>query len=342
MRNKKVLWIIVSIIIVLGILLAVVGITTGTNRGVYFDNTGVHIIGKEEKEEFFTMEELKEISINVQDFNILFEESEEYGIGIKSYEDSNEIEKNVEDRILKIKEKEKARFRIFSFDFSFLEEDKTPYIKIYLPKEALLNCLEINTKNSNLKVSNLEVKELKIGNKYGKVELEEMIINNMKVEMQDGNFFANNVKAAQIDFSSKYGEANFNTINSEVLNAQLKNGNLKLNKVYVREAVLNCKYGQIQGSEIEAINSKITNENGDIKLEGDFIGNTEIDSTYGKIRVDLKKEEIYYNVDLNTKYGNITLNGEKLEENTYQINHEKEKLLKAKAKNGNIMIDFNK
>lgn len=88
MKNRKKLWIYVSITIILGIILTLIGFFTGNKTGVYFDINGMHIIeGKLQEEKQLDLEEIKAMDINISYFDVIFEEADTYGIEIRSKED---------------------------------------------------------------------------------------------------------------------------------------------------------------------------------------------------------------------------------------------------------------
>lgn len=343
MKNKKIVWLISILLIVFGLILTTIGFVTNTKRGLYFNGSGIHILGKDAYEEKnMNLEQINEIDINTSYFNILFEKSNYYGIEIISYDGDNKINWDVQDGKLTINETSENNFRIFSFDFGFLDNNKSSYIKIYLPKDIKLNLLSIYSKNSDISLSNLDVQELNLENKYGKTVLEKMQIDHMQVLVNNGDFSSQNIIANKINLDSEYGNVIMKQLDTNLLQLELKNGNLKLNDISSKTSTLKSKYGNIIGKSINFINNYIESKNGKIDLSGDFSGNSEFVSTYGDIILNVTQEKEYYNLDLNTKYGDIILDGDINEDNKMsQIGQNNDMKLKLTTKSGNISLCFN-
>lgn len=343
MKNKKKLSIIITILIIVGSILILVGLGMGTRKGVYFSETGMHIIGEEMQEKKQeVLEPIKAIEINVEELNIVFEEADSYTVETGIYEEESQVDWKIENNVLKINEKQKSKFRFFSFDFRSLYGGQAPYLKIYLPKDAQLDQVSITINDSNLIIPKLDSKELTIENKYGKIELEKIKTNNAQIKMQDGRIQAKEITAQEFILNNKYGKINLNDINTQVLQIEAEDGKVELEKIKTEKMNIKSKYGKIIGKEIQTSNSKIEAKDGSIDLEGDFTADTEIISTYGEVKLELKKERSYYNLNLDTKYGKITLDEEKIKDKTaYITNQENGKALKINAKDGNIIIDFN-
>lgn len=343
MKNRKTLWIVTTILIILGFILTIVGLFSNTKRGIYFNKTGMHIIsGEMHEEKNLDLGVLEEIHINTSYIDVIFEESSFYGIEIKLSDGDNPIDWHLQDGKLEVTEKNETNIKLFSFDFSFLDKNTVPYIKLYLPKDAYLNILSIKTNNANVHLSNFNVKEINLKNKYGKTDIEKIQSNNAKIEIENGDFYVKNMIVDQIDLNSKYGNVAVDDITSDSLHMELKNGNLKLNNIDTKTMTIKNKYGDIIGKDISSIDSFLETKNGNIDLNGNLSGMTESLSTYGKIILNLKGEKSYYNLDLNSKYGKIILDGEK-NSNTEisQIGQNADSKLKIKTNNGDISLYFN-
>lgn len=344
MKNRKKMWLIISIIIAVGFILTLLGLFTGTKNGIYFDSKGLHVINdtiSEDKE--LNLGEIQNIDINLSHMKIIFEESDTFGIIIRRYDDDNEILWNVNNGTLKVTEKSEIKLRLFSLDLRFLNQETRSYVKIYLPKDTKLNNVSINIKDSNIKLSNLKSDNLNIKNGYGKVELEKIETSSLKVEMNDGSFSSKSLVAEQISLVNSYGRVNFDELTTKILLIELKDGNLELNKAESEETNIKNRYGKINAINFTSENTTIEAKDGSIKIDGDLTGNTQIQSTYGKVELDLKQAKTYYSLDLTTKYGKIRLDDDKLKESqNLTTTQDNGKTLKVNAKDGNININFNK
>lgn len=245
MKNRKRIWIIVSILIIVGTLFATIGLFMGEGNGFYYNNTGIHIIKHDiHEEKQLELEEIKNIDMNVEDLNIIFEQADTYGIEIKKFIDDEQIDWELKDGVLKVKKELKSKFRIFSFDLGVLNQSNIPYIKVYLPKEAQLEKILLSAKNRNIQVSNVNTKDLLIENEYGNIIVEKLKTINTRIETKEGDIFVKGDFIGNTQIQSSYGEIKIEANKEKSyynLDINTKYGKIILDEAKLEERSINPK-----------------------------------------------------------------------------------------------------
>ena len=135
MKNKIIS--ISLILILIGVVFIGVGIFSGAKRQISVGTNGIKIVeDKETKIEELNIGNIENIELNLRYANLQIEEAEAFGIEILHYE-NDKILWNLEDGKLKVSQEENSI--ITSFNFGIFNYRKSSYVKIYMPKNAELN-----------------------------------------------------------------------------------------------------------------------------------------------------------------------------------------------------------
>jgi|GEM_PF-3448797 len=342
MKIYKKIWILIILSIVIGIVLMAIGYVSGS-KGTYIDIAGVHIYDDtkqiiEEKK----LEEITKIDINVDWYNISIEEGKDYGLEIVCYGEKNQIDWKLKDGKLTINE-EKYETKVRIFNIGRLNWNKKPEIKIYLPKEAVLNHVILNVESGKIEISDKVIEDLKINNEFGNVVINNLESNKVDIEINSGNFLGKNIISNEMNIETDFGNVTIENGKNDKMYLKLESGNVKLTNIETENLKVETDFGKMITENIKVVNSNIATNSGNIVLDGDINGNTIINSEFGNITINTRKEEKYYTLDIDTNFGKIVINKEKLKKSDIYITNEiSNQLMKITADSGNINLNFDK
>ena len=303
MNFFKNIWKIAGAAIAIGLVLIILGLIMGANRHIYADITGIHVVDTKGSAEIkdLNLKKFTDIDINVDIYSVEFIESDNYGIEIFYQNSDKKPTYSLDGGKLKIKHNEKNSWRFFNFDLD-LRNDQ--FIKIYLPKNAVLN--------------NVVIK-----NDIGSIDIGQFIAKSVNIENNIGNASINNAKIDEFEAALDTGRLTIE--NCEILlNGKIKSG-----------------IGNVNGKNIKSSNLKINCDTGGIDLQGDFQGNTILSSNIGSIKLETSKDRDFYNYDISTDIGSVTIDGEKQKRGVSNSSKNSDNKLTITSDTGSIKINFN-
>jgi len=304
MKFFKNIWKIAGAAILLGLVLIILGLIMGASRHIYADNTGIHVVDTKGSAEIkdLNLKKFTDIDIDVDIYSIEFIESDNYGIEIFYHEVKNKPDYSLVGEKLKISETFKNGWMFFNVDFNFISHNDQ-FIKIYLPKNAILNDVVIKSDIGSVNIGKFTSKSVNIKNNIGNVS-----INDAKID----------------EFEAALDTGILTLENCEILKGKIKSG-----------------IGSVKGTLIKSSNLKITCATGSIDLKGDFQGNTELSNNIGSIKLETSRNRDFYDYDISTDIGSITLDGEKQKRIVNNSNRNSDDKLTVTTDTGSIKINFN-
>lgn len=203
------------------------------------------------------------------------------------------------------------------------------------------NSLKADITSGDFVMRDCSTGETEIKNSYGDVSLSGFISAGFKVELDSGRFTGIDIDARDVLLSNKYGNGSFEKLNTNSLKAFITSGDFEITDSSLGETEIANSYGDITTTGTSALNADILAASGDIDLNGDFSGDTFIRSDYGKTRVTTTKAKTLYSYDLSASYGKITIDNEKMGNDSRIINDiQLENSLTITATSGDIEVSF--
>ncbi len=180
----------------------------GGRPGFYIDITGVHLDGAEGAGITLKKSSLDEftsakIKLDYCDFHII--PSDEFAIEGQLAGRRGKPVIEVEDGELILKEQagKGVGAHFLSFGFSEFEES---YMNLYVPKEVILEQVEIDSDAGDISAENLAAERLRIHAAYGDVELQDAEIDSAKVYLEAGNLEADRLLVTELEAQNAYGD----------------------------------------------------------------------------------------------------------------------------------------
>ncbi|WP_042145453.1 DUF4097 family beta strand repeat-containing protein [Paucisalibacillus sp. EB02] len=285
-KSRKPITIIGGGLIIVGILLATIGLFVGANFTIVNTDTGLKAVGNNDRlHEELSLKEFKNIELNIADGDIEVIPSDEYKIEIERME-GTKITHAVENKTLSIKEETNSGFK-FVMNFSFNIQETV--IKIYVPTDA-------------------EFTDITIASKFGDIQLDGLNVNKLHVYSNDGEVAIDNIHSDKIVVENKYGDVKSTNLKTNHLEVEINDGDANLESIVAANTVLNNHYGDTSLSNFTSKGTKIESEDGDININGELLGQTTINSNYGNIYLKLANKESEMSYNIQNKYGGIVVN----------------------------------
>lgn len=267
-KKNVVIWLVVAIaMFLLGGVLITVGIGIGADvsqSGKFFKinmtSESTVITGQSEK-----YSGVKRIDVDGDNIRVEFvqSENEDYYIEYSVDDDYAVPQVTYENNTLKIKQEERGFFINIDFQGWFSGQEK--YVKIYVPKDAKLDDVDISTSNGRIEVK------------------QQMELGTLKVDTSNGS-----VSVADVTCTGK-------------VEVKTSNGSVKCDGTFYEEVVIKTSNGSVtlEGVYESGVDVKTSNGKIDAEIDGDIDDyDIDIDTSNGSVIVNGGKEGDDYERDV--------------------------------------------
>ena len=304
----KIIWRIIIITIVVGLVLAVLGLSMGASRSIYWDNMRVHIA--EDKISRVTELDLgyfKSVNIDIDFSDVEFIIADQYGIDACSY--GAEWDWSLEDGMLKITQKGRSSINIINFNWSF-QQPENNYLRVYIPSGATLGTVAINTDSGKVKLGDFRADSVQINNSFGAVEVKAITSDNLKIDLDSGDVTVTDLNVRNLFYHNSFGKGRFQTVSAERFTADCDSGDLDLNVCRFGDTVITSSFGKVTTNDLISSRTDVDVDSGDVSLSGEFSGETIIRSDFGRVELSTSKPKEDYSYDISVDFGKITFDNE--------------------------------
>lgn len=223
-------------------------------------------------------------------------------------------------------------------------------IKVYLPKEALIDLIDADTSNGDIEAKGFTTKQALLRTSYGGLTVEDAAAVNAKFTLSSGNSKVKNFTAGELSYTNSYGEAEFTNINTDGVmlpdnasyqsfHATLSSGSCTISGISFNSMDITDSYGNITCEEVSSEDFEVSLSSGDLKVTKAALKKTDIRNSYGDVTLSLSGSEEDYRLDLSTSYGDIKVGDDSFEGHLQRENNG-DRELKADLSSGNIKISF--
>ncbi len=318
MNKSKLIPIIASGMIVVGIVLTAIGYMSGAVFTIVTTDDGLKAIDVKDVQTI--SEELtpfSDINVDLDDTDFEIIPSDKYEIEILSYK---ELEKGFTYKVQnnKLLIESDGLFGRF-FNISLGEIPKTK-IKIYYPKDTTFN-------NINLT------------NEFGDIHLDRIKSNHLNIYSGDGDITTTNVKMDKFEIKNNFGDIFASNVETKNLLIKMRDGNLQFMKVVADATTITNQFGDIDLSDLNSKGLTIKSNDGDIEIQGLLLGKSSITSNFGDVDLQVTNKESELNYNINNYFGDIMVNDNEYQSKAkHHVNtiHE----LTINAKDGDVNVQF--
>ena len=318
MNKSKLIPIIASGMIVVGIVLTAIGYMSGAVFTIVTTDDGLKAIDVKDVQTI--SEELtpfSDIDVNLDDTDFEIIPSDKYEIELLSY---NEPEKGFTYKVQnnKLLIESDGLFGGF-FNISLGEIPRTK-IKIYYPKDTAFN-------NINLT------------NESGDISLDCIKSNHLNIYLGDGDITTTNVKVDTFEIKNNFGDIFASNVETKNLVIDMNDGDLQLMKVVAEAITITNQFGDMDVSDLNSEGLTITSNDGDINIQGLLLGKSNIKSNFGDVNLQVTNKESELSYNITNSFGDIIVNLNEYESKAnHHVNTKHE--LTINANDGDVNVQF--
>ena len=304
----KILGPVIGVLLVLGILFMLVGVSMGAKMGIYWDADGIHVGGDGDTEQVvineLNLEPFDDIDLKMISYDIEFIASDSYGFELVN-NNNTDITWSLQNGKLAIAEKTRGRW--WGLDLSFFRGafKNTSSLKVYLPAGTSLENVFIKNVSGKIAVSGFSCTVLDINIVSGRTEvgteLSSITASSLVFEGVSGGL---NMQNCQL------GAARINSVSGDTWISGMKTGELSLGSI-----------------------------SGNIFVSGELLGSSGITSVSGDVRLQIKGNNRDYGKQFNIISGSLRIDGQSYHKN-YSDNNGAPNRLKVASTSGNVTVDF--
>ena len=279
-RAIKILWIVIGSIFALGIVLAVVGFSLGATGNAWFDRQGLHFGGGGQQNTLELADDntasFNNLNIQLLDADVQIVVADNYGYDF-NYTGANAPTAEVNSGTLTVVEQSNSWHVDF---FNFWNANSRSTLKIYVPKDAVLDNVSISTASGNTTLS-------------GDV-----------------------VSIKNLNCKSLSGDINLTNFNLEQLSLDVASGNVTMKSVAADQATINLLSGWLNYNDAQLNSLVLSMASGNVNLDGEITGLLQMHTLSGDATITLSGSRDDYSFDFRKLSGDIRINGQLVDGNS--------------------------
>jgi len=338
-------------IIALLLILSIGSMLTGCGMHYGFNlnfHNSTNVLKKEEAIEFTVekaaVDPITSIDIDTRNAAIELIEAEDYFVEINYLYWEDEPSYSIEDGKLSFDDSD-ALPDNYSINFPLHN-----IIKIYMPKAALLNSLDIESSSGDVSLAGFTTEDMDVSLSYGDFTMEKASAKEADITLSSGRSTIADFQTDDLDFTNSYGNATFKHINTsetkstapstDKLSITLSSGDVKLDGLNTGSLDLRNSYGDITCEEVTSDDFDVELSSGDLDISDSTFEDIDINDSYGDVTLALLGAPEDYSLDLSTSYGNIRVAGKNYDDSHVILNNDGSKDVHSNLSSGNIKVSF--
>lgn len=298
----------------IGLVLLGIGMGMGGRPGVMFNKDGIH--SPYQQTEPFHIEKTKldtftSLNININseaEIRILPSDDSNYYVEYLLNGESNKPICEIIDNTLHFSQDVPSSMAVFGLaleTFDFAEPE--PYLTLYLPKEAVIQDVDIYNDSGSLDISGMHFGTASIENYFGNVTLTNVTGETLELILDDGNLSVDTLTADSCSLRSDYGNVFFKNASLKDAEIKIEDGEVKLDNFITNTLKLLSKDGNVISKELSCKSADFTLEYGNLELDTKELENLNCQMEYGSVEFSLPESMNHYLFDIQLEYGNLTL-----------------------------------
>ena len=334
-----------SIIVVLFLIFSI-SVLTGCEYSIHVGPT--HVLKKEDAKKFTikkTSEDtIKQIEINTSIADVELIPSDSYGVEINYLYWEEAPQYKLEDGKLYFNDA-KCIPNSYSVNFNLNNT-----IKVYLPKNAPLENLEVDNSSGDVYLSSFVAHDMNVTISSGDLTLEQAAAVNAEVDLSSGDSDITDFQVGKMDITCSSGDLDFTNMNAgesllskdityDDFSVDASSGDITINGLNSGSISLSDSSGDINCKGLKADRFDTELSSGGISVLRSDLGNIELDSGYGDIDLGLIGSATDYSLDLDTSSGKITVDNKDYDDHL-TLDKNGDRKISAELSSGDINISF--
>jgi len=318
-KMTKNITIIASGMIVIGIILAIIGYSSGAKLMITNVGDGFHVWSSEDrKTETIPLSAFTSIEVNLLDADLEIIPADEYKLKIDRHKDQ-EITYKVDNNKLIIEGKKRKKRQIFSFDFGFANSLQTK-VQIYVPNGESFS-------------------EINVVNNFGDTNMEGVISEKLTIRMTDGDLSMMDIQANELKLINQFGDITSNNMKAKDLTIEMTDGDAVFNTISADSVVMKNGFGDTTFKNLTSQGVNLESNDGDIEIYGLLLGKSIIHSSFGDVNMKLLNKEAELSYKIHNNFGDITINDNEYNTKAVQKANSKDNL-EITSKDGDVELRF--
>ncbi len=218
--------------------------------------------------------------------------------------------------------------------------DDSAKITVTVPNDAKFSSVNIIAEGEIL-VKDLATDHLVLNNEYGDaLTLENVKAENAEIAAESSNLVLKKCSLGKSTMSAEYGNVQITECQGTdhwILDAE--SGEVTFDNAQLATLECDVEYGSLTMKKVSSKGLDLSLESGDADISGDLRGKTEIDAGYGNITLNLTGAEAEYGYLLKAEYGDISIDGKKIEGTMHSKNNTADQM-EVECESGSIGLNF--
>lgn len=342
-KIKKGLLVIAGLCVGIGAICAGVGFALGGTPGFTFSSSGLQAMGRDENQKLAKtkIDAFTNISVDIPYGDVEIIPSDDYYLEYQlGVEGGSKVHYEVKDGTLTTKV-ESSGVHLILFDFNVKREPSS--LKIYVPEDAKLNSVMLNSSDGDMTLHDLQADNLSMDCEYGNVYINSFEGNTLKINGESSDIILGDIQADSASFENEYGEISCQSFVGTELKINEESGNITLGHVRSDSLKVENEYGNLSTEALQVKDGNIDMESGDITLTNvKKCENLAVQNEYGNVSVIREDPTERYGFDLRAEYGKITIPDAKINNTDdraeYQTSQTADSNIKIYCESGDITI----
>lgn len=349
--------IVAAAMVAVGLVLTGIGYAIGGNQPINIDRNGIHVgsgwkddgekggaLATGGKLESFA-EELGEFHSIKADTNLSQVElvaGEKYAIEGVFDTANGKPEYAIENGTLIVEERNDMLFHAgIDINLGFKDNQEKPRVKIYYPKDAVLQDVNIKTAVSDLTFDGITAKSAKFELDLGRLELSNISADKVDISVGSGDCSLTGIKASdELKLTNNLGRTTISGGETKSLELTAQSGDVILNGTTIEKGGIQLNLGKLTGENLNTKGLTVKNQSGDIELSGTILGDTDISSNMGRVFLKPGAAEKEFNYELKTNLGRVETNGSE-SSGSLSVKNSAPNNIKVVAQMGDVIVEFN-
>ena len=328
-KSTKVLLIIASVCLALGVALGVTGLVNGASRWIYADAQGVHVVRESTRQLNETLPAFSAMEVDLKaPVSVRVVASDHFGLSCTYREDLPLPEYTVAEGKLRLWDKayETPQSSFYWFNLNLGEPRSQDTLTLYVPAGTVLTLAEFNLESADLALADLSAEQLQVKATYGSLSLDNISSHGLDIQNKHGTVSLNQVSAHSLRYENAYASGYFNQVtvaSSQPVDMTTSHGDLYLTAFTAPQARFNSQYGRLILTDSQLDSLSATTDHGDVQLMRTAAQQACFKTLYGDIHLeqtnlsDLKAQStqgaIYYqgalsgNAEATSEYSDIRI-----------------------------------
>lgn len=225
-------------------------------------------------------------------------------------------------------------------------------IRIYLPKAAALDRMTIDSSAGNVTLEGFTADNLRTTVSYGNFKMKNAAAVKADITLSCGKSEISDFQTGEFDFRNSYGNADFTNINTgdeglssdvayDSININMSSGNASIDGMQSKSVDVENSYGNITCKGITADSFDARLSSGKLDVSKADLRESDVRNSYGDVILSLLGAEEDYSLDLNTSYGNVSVEGKSYDDH-YVLDNDGSRNVTANLSSGDVKVSFQK